>query len=253
MSTRTATNKISILSLLALVLTFAACAAAQSSMEGKWQISAYNFSDKRTFPLDKMEITLTVDQDMHIGGRSACNLYSGTITVGPRGAMKLSTITTTDMACNEINGTFEGEFLEVLSKASHYEVKERTLTITDTASGHFLRFVRADKPAPVPLPQPTPTPQVQSEREIFFIGNRMSNCSGVQPIKCLRIKKEKSGAWQDYFDTIIGFKPKAGWFYKIEVARVGDAPSGLPGDVTVYRHKLVRVIRSSTREKEIYR
>jgi hypothetical protein len=36
-------------------------------MEGKWQISAYNFADKRTFPLDKMEITLTVDQDMHIG------------------------------------------------------------------------------------------------------------------------------------------------------------------------------------------
>jgi hypothetical protein len=98
--------------------------------------------------------------------------------------MKLSTITSTDMACcNEINGTFEGEFLEVLSKASHYEVKERTLTITDTASGTFpaVRALPTNR-APVPLPQPTPTPQVQSERGIFFIGNRMSNCSGVQPI-----------------------------------------------------------------------
>jgi hypothetical protein len=52
--------------------------------------------------------------------------------------------------------------------------------------------------------------------------------------KCLRIKKEKSGAWQDYFDTIIGFKPKAGWFYKIEVVRVGDSAVGTAGR----RHRL---------------
>ena len=53
-------------------------------------------------------------------------------------------------------------------------------------------------------------------------------------------------------DEIIGFNFKPGRFYKIEVERVGDPPS-LPGDVTVYRHELVRVIKTSKREKDIYR
>jgi heat shock protein HslJ len=251
MNMRPATKTISIFSILALVLTLAACAAAQDTIEGKWKISSYNFADKRAFPLEKMEVTLTVDHDMHIGGRSACNIYSGSVAVGAGGAMKLGSMTTTEMACNEVNGTFEGDFLDVLNKASRYDVKGGTLTITDTATGHFLRFVRDDKPAPTQTQ--TPRPKVEGEREIFFVGNKMSKCSGVQPLKCLLIKKGKGDAWQDYYDSIIDFTPKAGRFYKIEVVRVGDPPSGLPGDVTVYRHKLVRILKSSTRERDIYR
>jgi len=250
---RTVTKDISILGILAIVLTFASCAAAQDAIEGKWKIVSYEFSDKRAFPLDKIEATLTVDHDMHIGGKAACNLYNGNIIIGPGGSWKLGRITTTDMACNEINGTFEGEFLEILDKASHYEVKGGTLTITDPSTGHFLRFHREGAPIPRPKPVPKPQPQVQGDREIFYIGNTMSQCPGTQPLKCLRIKKEKNAAWQDYYDSIIGFTPKRGRFYKIEVERLGDPPSGLPSDVSIYRHKLVRILKSSTREKDIYR
>src|SRR5436190_23653160 len=116
MNMRTATKNISVLGILTVVLTFATYAAAQQSIEGKWKITGYNFYEKRAFPLDKMDVTLTIDHDLNIGGKSACNLYSGSITVGPGGSWKLGHITTTDMACNEQNGTFEGEFLEVLDK-----------------------------------------------------------------------------------------------------------------------------------------
>jgi len=248
MNMRTATKHISTLSILAVVLTLASCAVAQGSMEGKWKISGYDFSDKRAFPLDKMEVTLTVDKDMHIGGKSACNLYSGSITIGPGGAIKLGSITMTEMACNEVNGTFEGEFLQILDKASHYEVKGGTLTITDTATGHFLRFQREGNP--IPQPKPKSQPQMQGEHEVLFVGNHMSKCSGIEPLKCLMIKREKSGAWQDYYDSIIGFTPKHGRFYKIEVEQMGDRRSARPG---IFRLKLVRILKTSTREKDIYR
>lgn len=253
MNMRTAPKHISILGILAVFLTFAACAAAQDAIEGRWKIVSYNFADKRAFPLDRLEVTLTVDKDLHIGGRAACNLYNGNIIIGQGGSWKLGRMMTTDMACNEINGTFEGEFLEVLDKASHYDVKGGTLTITDTSTGHFLRFRREGTPVPPLDPTPKPKPQVQGDHEIFYIGNTMSRCSGIEPLKCLHIKTEKNATWKDYYDSIIGFAPKPGRFYKIEVERVGGPPSGLPGDVSIYRHKLVRILKSSTREKDIYR
>ncbi len=243
-----ATRMISIYGLLVAALVFTASAAGQNSIEGSWKISGYGFTEKRDFPLDKMDITLTVDHNMHIGGKSACNIYSGSISVGPGNAIKLGSITSTEMACREMEGSFEGAFLDVLSNASRYEVKGQTLTITDTSNGNFLRFQRAGGGKPPPAVKPSS----QGKHETLFVSNKTGNCPIIAPLKCLLVKQEKSEPWKEYYDEIIGFKFKPGLFYKIEVKRVGDEPSGLPGDVTVYRHKLVRIIRTSVREKDIY-
>ena len=161
--------------------------------------------------------------------------------------MKLGTVTTTDMACNELNGSFEGEFMSVLTKANRYELKGNTLTLTDTATGHYMRFENMSGTTEPPVGSD------ETQHEIFYIANRTAKCAAISPQRCLLIKKEKDGTWEKYYDSIIGFTPKPGRFYKIEVARSGDPPSGLPGDVTIYRHKLVHIVRSSTRERDIYR
>lgn len=246
---RTAAKGISVVVLAVAGLIFSISASAQNAVEGKWKISGYSFADKRDFPLDTLEVTLTVDRDMHIGGRSACNLYSGNISIGPGNAMKLGAITSTEMACREMPGSFEGAFLDVLSNASRYDVKGDVLTITDTSTGHFLRFERVggrSKPEP-------PAKAAPGKHEIFYIANKNGNCPIIAPLKCMLTKQDKSAAWKEYYDEIIGFKFKPGRFYKIEVKRVGDQPSGLPGDVTVYRHKLVRILKTSIRERDIYR
>ena len=240
-------TKISVILGLIMIGTFACAGAAQNQIDGKWKLTGYNFAEKRSFPIEKMEINLTVTDGTKIGGKSACNLYSGTIVLGPGGAMKLKTITMTEMACNEINGSFEGAFLQVLDKASRYEVKGNTLTITDAATGQFLRFEREGQPQPDATPLPVDKPPA-AEHEIIFVANRTSPCPGIQ--KCLRVKYEKNDAWQDYNDVIMGFDPKPGRFYKIEIERGGDRRSMRPG---IFHHKLVRILKTSTREKDIYR
>jgi heat shock protein HslJ len=248
MDMRTATKRISTVALVAAALILVTSAYAQNPIEGKWKITSYNFAEKREFPLAQLDVTLTVDRDLHIGGKSGCNIYSGSISLGPGSAMKLGSITSSDMACREIPGSFEGGFLDVLSSASRYEVKGGTLTITDTSTGHFLRFERVGGAVPQSSPKSS-----QGKHEIFYVSNKTGNCPIIAPLKCLLVKQEKSAQWKEYYDEIIGFKFKPGLFYKIEVKRVGDEPSGLPGDVTVYRHKFVRILKSSVREKDIYR
>lgn len=229
-----------------LVLVLAAAASAQTSIEGKYKISGYNFEDKRVYPLEKMDVTLNIDRDMKIGGRSACNLYSGSLLLGKGRSMKLDTMTSTEMACSEMIGSFEGDFMNVLSRADRYDLKEGTLTFTDTSTGHFLRFQRVDAVQTPPATEP-------AQHETFYISNRTANCPIIAPQRCLLIKKDKTGAWEKYYDSIIDFVPRRGRFYKIEVERYGDPPSGLPGDVSIYRHKLVRILKSSGRERDIYR
>jgi heat shock protein HslJ len=252
MSNRTATEQISVFGLLIAALIFTSCATAQQSIEGKWKISGYTFADKRNFPLDKLEVTLNVDRDIKIAGRSACNLYSGSVTLGPGNSIKLRSFTSTDMACQEIPGSFEGEFMNLLSNADRYELKGGTLTLTDTATGHFLRFERAGVPQPIVTPTPVNDPPESDKHEVFYVSNKSANCPIIAPLRCMLIKGDKTAPWKKYYDEIIGFKFKPGRFYKIEVERVGE-PSGLPGDVTVYRHRLVRVIKTSKKEKDIYR
>lgn len=252
MHMRTATRWTSILGILAAALAFSTGAVAQGKIEGKWTINGYNFSDQRQFPLDKMEVTLAVEPDMKISGRSGCNLYSGSMTAGPAGAMKVGAVTSTDMACQDPIGAFESEFMKVLDQASRYEVKGDTLTITDTATGHFLRFRRSDGSAPIDDRKPVDnTPPAVSE--IFFISKNSAKCPIIAPSRCLLVKAERNAPWKKYYDDIIGFTFKPGRFYKIEVERVGGEPSGLPGDVTVYRHKLVRIVKTSAQERNIYR
>jgi hypothetical protein len=150
-------------------------------------------------------------------------------------------------------GTFESAFMKVLDKASRYEIKGDTLTLTDPSTGHFLRFRREGSPMPEPAAAPKPAPGTPAVREVFFISKNSAKCPITAPMRCLLLKENRNAPWKKYYDEIIGFNFRPGRFYKIEVERVGGEPSGLPGDVTVYRHKLVRILKTSTREKDIYR
>lgn len=120
-------------------------AAAQNRLEGKWRLTGYSFPTKRAFPINKIDINLSVQSTMQISGRAGCNLYSGTIELASAGRMKVGPLTSTDMACDDVRGSFETLFLQTLGNATKYALKGTTLTLTDPSTKSFLRFRRVSR------------------------------------------------------------------------------------------------------------
>lgn len=119
-------------------------ANGQSLPAGKWQLDGYNFKQKIAFPIDKKHITLNIDTEGAIGGRSGCNVYGGSYAFVD-GRLKISDIFSTMMACDAMTMQFERTFYEVLGAASEFSKEGRKLTLTDPKTLSFLRFVRVRK------------------------------------------------------------------------------------------------------------
>ena len=124
-------------------LTFAAF--ANELPQGKWQLDGYNFKLKIAYPIDKSTITLNINEDGKLGGRSGCNVYGGTYGV-ENDALKISDIFSTMMACDEMTMQFEQTFHKVLSDATEFTEENGKLTLTDPKTKSILRFVRATEP-----------------------------------------------------------------------------------------------------------
>jgi heat shock protein HslJ len=228
--------------------TLASNTDAQAGLDGKWKLTGYNFSSDRDFPIEKMTVDLTIENGNHVGGNSSCNLYSGNLTLGANGAIKVGTLTTTDRPCSELTAEFESLFLDVLRNANVYTLEKGVLTLNQGKTKNFLRFGRQENPTPKP---PTDTVKPAAENTtILYVSNKTVRCQGIEPMRCMQIKQGKSGAWQRYYDSIVGFDFKPGSFYKIEVEK---QQLGHPsGDTSIYRYRLVRIVKKVKKEAALY-
>lgn len=119
---------------------------AQSELTGKWKLTGYSFISKQAFPVNTMKIALTIS-DNKIGGNSGCNIFGGDITIARGGKIKVGSLTSTDMFCDEIKGEFENLFLDTIQNAASYTLKKGVLTISAPTKKSFLRFERFKEPA----------------------------------------------------------------------------------------------------------
>lgn len=131
---------------LILMNNIASQVNAQTDLDGKWKLTGYNFSSKQTFAIKTMKIDLTIDGN-RIGGNSGCNIFGGDITFLKGAKIKIGTLTSTDMFCNETAGQFESLFTETLQNATSYSLKAGILTISAPAKKSYLRFQRFKEPA----------------------------------------------------------------------------------------------------------
>mgnify|MGYP001023333682 FL=1 len=81
-------------------------ASAQTLPAGNWKLTAYNFRQKIAYPISDTLITLNIDPDGKIGGRSGCNVYGGSYSFED-GKLAISDIFSTMMACDEPLMSFE--------------------------------------------------------------------------------------------------------------------------------------------------
>jgi hypothetical protein len=73
-------------------------------------------------------------------------------------------------------------------------------------------------------------------------------CVGVEPRRCLLVRRDGQGAWTMFYDAIEGFTHEEGYRYRVEVARrrVPDPPA----DGSSYAYRLLRVLTREPAESQ---
>jgi len=88
----------------------------------------------------------------------------------------------------------------------------------------------------------------QSTETIFFVNSIRVDCTGVGPMKCLQIQESeilKPNDWQNFYDTIEGFKYEPGYIYKILVIKEELDPATVPADASSIKYTLKKVIEKN--------
>lgn len=66
------------------------------------------------------------------------------------------------------------------------------------------------------------------------------DCMGEAPQKCLRVRRENTQEWTNFFDPIEGFVHEDGVRYVLEVER--QSVPNPPADGSSFRYRLIRVL-----------
>lgn len=135
-------NSAIITTLTIISLTFATF--ANELPQGKWQLDGYNFKLKIAYPIDKSTITLNINEDGKLGGKSGCNVYGGSYGF-ENDVLKISDVFSTMMACDEMTMQFEQTFHKVLSDTTEFTEENGKLTLIDPKTNSFLRFIRTSE------------------------------------------------------------------------------------------------------------
>ena len=76
--------------------------------------------------------------------------------------------------------------------------------------------------------------------EVIYVKDKLVDCQGEMPKKCMLVKKELKDKWELFYDRIEGFNYKPGFIYKIKIRtyKLYD----IPADTSSRRYFLIRVI-----------
>ncbi len=80
----------------------------------------------------------------------------------------------------------------------------------------------------------------KSKTQILVIADRMADCTGVAPMKCLQVKRPQDEKWTLFYGAIENFQYIAGYTY---VARVAvDTVKNPPADASNLKYRLRKVL-----------
>ncbi|MTG97784.1 MULTISPECIES: DUF4377 domain-containing protein [Myroides] len=83
--------------------------------------------------------------------------------------------------------------------------------------------------------------EVQIEGTVtYIIADKLADCTGVGPMKCMQIKESKDAEWQFMYQGIEGFEYEEGFEYVVEVKRT--ELKNPPADAPSIRYTLVKLI-----------
>ena len=118
--------------LMVLTLFLSACAAEEedSSLVGRWDLTAYGPEGSTSPALTENEPGLTFNEDGTLNGSSSCNGFSGEYTLEGN-QIEFSPITSTLMLCDSPIMGQEEAFFQVLMDTATFQIDGDTLTLTN--------------------------------------------------------------------------------------------------------------------------
>ncbi len=84
----------------------------------------------------------------------------------------------------------------------------------------------------------------KSKTQILVIAERMADCTGVAPMKCLQVKRPQDEKWTLFYGVIENFQYIAGYTYVVRVAV--DTVKNPPSDSSSKKYRLKKIL---SREK----
>lgn len=92
-------------------------------------------------------------------------------------------------------------------------------------------------------------PECLQETLTFYIDNKLVDCVGVGPMKCMRVKYQEDEDWKNFYDKIKGFEFEEGSAYTLKVTKTKR--DNVPADANAYQYELVEVLsEESTQEMD---
>ena len=139
--------RLSLLPLIALALLAAGCATGRPAggaaglVGPTWHLAALG-GDRPAGP----EATLTFSDDGRVSGTTGCNRVTGTYDLGAGGALSLSPLGTTRMACPPPAVEQERRVLDALARVDRAQVEGGRLVLLDAGATPLAAFTTSDTP-----------------------------------------------------------------------------------------------------------
>ncbi len=80
----------------------------------------------------------------------------------------------------------------------------------------------------------------KSKTQILVIAERMADCTGVAPMKCLQVKRPQDEKWTLFYGVIENFQYIAGYTYVVRVAV--DTVKNPPSDSSSKKYRLKKIL-----------
>ncbi len=91
--------------------------------------------------------------------------------------------------------------------------------------------------------EPTQTDEGQGEMKTLYVGPELVDCVGIAPMKCMQVKEDPNGAYQNFFSPIEGFTFEPGYTYELRVNV--ETIANPPADGSSLRYTLVEIVNQT--------
>lgn len=76
--------------------------------------------------------------------------------------------------------------------------------------------------------------------ETLYIQDKLADCIGVAPMKCMQVRGQPGESWSLFYQQIEGFTFEPGYRYQLEVTK--ERLTDVPADASSLRYRLVKVV-----------
>lgn len=76
--------------------------------------------------------------------------------------------------------------------------------------------------------------------ETLYIQDKLADCIGVAPMKCMQVRGQPGESWSLFYQQIEGFTFEPGYRYQLEVTK--ERLTDVPADSSSLRYRLVKVV-----------